>query len=250
MIKPELQRIETVLSHLCPDRAHRPCHDPDPPQWQSTLPNLPGRSWGMGQPSTFAVTHASLVSSLDPVAAMTSFSGSKSLALPDFIPSQTDLGIPSLAQQLLQQLESAIAQETATLNQAVQQIQSLYQEGPIVDGWLEAANCEVHPQLTKLHHLDGESLVSYIEQLCDQLPRSPQQLASHPPYRLCGLDAEGRLWSRPCPPNQVDRICLAIARYHRLRQLLDHKQVAETRLINLTKTLAILQRSVNQAETL
>lgn len=82
------------------------------------------------------------------------------------------------------------------LQRIVQQIQALYQEGPIVDGWLES-----NPG------------------------KSPQ-----PGYCLCGLDEAGNMWSYPCPPEQLPSVSMAIARYQQLLQLLERKQQIETRL--------------------
>lgn len=84
----------------------------------------------------------------------------------------------------------------AELQTIVQQIQALYQEGPIVDGWL-----------------------------LSNPGKSPQ-----PGYRLCGLDEAGNMWSYPCPPEQLPSVSMAIARYQQLLQLLERKQQIETRL--------------------
>ncbi len=84
------------------------------------------------------------------------------------------------------------------LQQIVQQIQHLYYEGPLVDGWLEF---------------------------------NPRSIPAG--YHLCGLDAEGKMWTHPCPPEQLPSVSLAIARYQKILQLLKHKRQIEKILNSL-----------------
>jgi hypothetical protein len=107
---------------------------------------------------------------------------------------------PASGMNLLPKMPTDIAACKAELQQIVRQIQDLYQAGPIVDGWLES-----HPN----------------EVTCE----SPQA-----GYLLCGLDATGKRWSHPCPPEQLPSISIAIARYQKLCQLLEQKQHIETLL--------------------
>lgn len=108
-----------------------------------------------------------------------------------------------LRMNLSPELPISVAASQAELQQIVQQIQALYQEGPIVDGWLESDP--------------------------DESPR--------PDYRLCGLDEVGNLWSHPCPPEQLPSVSVAIARYQKLLQLLKRKQQIENRLNELASLL-------------
>jgi hypothetical protein len=65
-------------------------------------------------------------------------------------------------------------------------------------------------------------------------------------YRLCGLGADGQLWSRPCPLEQVPQLSLAIARHQKLRQLLAQKQHLENRLNQLSQTLVELHGQLQE----
>jgi len=92
----------------------------------------------------------------------------------------------------------------AELQQIVQQVRDIYIEGPMVDGWLESYAYE-EPGTTD--HLTG--------------------------YRLCGLDAAGKMWFHPCPPEQLPSVSIAIARYQQLLQLLERKHYIETGISEL-----------------
>ncbi|HEY9616890.1 MAG TPA: hypothetical protein V6C64_08620, partial [Microcoleaceae cyanobacterium] len=100
--------------------------------------------------------------------------------LPDFTATQTSqrsyASHPELPLNLLQQIQTQVKSWQAALQQILQQVQILYREGPIVDGWLE----------------------SYVPQADDK----PAE-ASTAGYRLCGLNERGQLWFRHCPPEQV-----------------------------------------------
>jgi hypothetical protein len=81
--------------------------------------------------------------------------------------------------------------------------------------------------------------MDYVEEICAQQAKISSQ-SSSTGYRLCGLDASGTVWTRPCPPDQVASVSMAIARYQKLRQLLGRKQYLETRLSQLAETLVVL----------
>ncbi len=147
---------------------------------------------------------------------------------------------PALAMNLLQDLQETVANWQAELQQILQQIQGVYLEGPIVNGWLESNPWETEVGGTAtLRHGEVDRLMDYVQEICEtggtvsyQTPRSG--------YRLCGLDNAGKVWSRPCPPDQVPSVSMAIARYQKLRQLLGRKQYLETRLGQLAETLIVL----------
>jgi hypothetical protein len=121
----------------------------------------------------------------------------------------------ALASNLLKDLQTQVQTWATTLETVLQQIQVVYAEGPLVDGWLES--------------------------FTDQPATSG--------YRLCGLGQDGQVWSRLCPPNQVPDISLAIARYQRLQSLLTEKHRLETQLGYLTESLVELHTNLaNQIE--
>ncbi|WP_017714544.1 hypothetical protein [Prochlorothrix hollandica] len=115
---------------------------------------------------------------------------------------------PSFAMGLLQDIALVVQQWQLELEEVHGQIQAIYMEGPIVDGWLEA----------------------------DTTAEGDVQR-----YRLCGLNQNGQVWSRPCAPDQLPGLSVAIARYQTLRQTMAHKHRLEVRLKQLGETLAVLR---------
>jgi len=117
---------------------------------------------------------------------------------------------PDLAINLLQEIHGVVASWQLSLQQVHAEIQDLYREGPIVDGWLESN------------------------------PPADGRQSEAAGYRLCRLESNGKLWFCPCPPDQVATVSVAIARYHQLRQLLGRKQDLESRLTQLSEALVIV----------
>ncbi|HEY9638853.1 MAG TPA: hypothetical protein V6C57_00125 [Coleofasciculaceae cyanobacterium] len=150
---------------------------------------------------------------------------------------------PSLAVSLLKEIEVKVGAWQQELEQVIQQVRSLYEEGPIVDGWLEShspngAAQVVQPKAAALRHVEIADLMEYVEEICSVKPAAEEPVGTH--YRLCGLDTDGQLWARPCPAQQVPYVSLAIARYQKLRILLGKKQTLENRLQHLVQTLTLL----------
>ncbi|MGH8001538.1 MAG: hypothetical protein ACREPR_19485 [Brasilonema sp.] len=147
---------------------------------------------------------------------------------------------PALAMNLLQEIQESVTSWQKELQKIVRQIQDLYLEGPIVNSWLESHENETQPGGTAtLRHAEVDRLMDYVEEIC----ASDSKVSCQSPragYRLCGLDASGKVWSRPCPPDQVASVSMAIARYQKLRQLLGRKQHLEIRLTQLAESLVIL----------
>lgn len=120
----------------------------------------------------------------------------------------------------------------AHLQKIVCQIQDIYLEGPMVDGWLEAYPRPTEPKTLVRRDEPVEHLMKYVKevysfeqgQVICEFPR--------PGYRLCGLDAAGQKWTRPCPLDQLASVSIAIARYQKLQHLLESKQHLERRLAN------------------
>ncbi|MDJ1181994.1 hypothetical protein [Roseofilum casamattae] len=97
-----------------------------------------------------------------------------------------------------------------------QQIEILYNQGPILEAWLEST-----PKGRSVNRAGAEPLSSS--------------------YRLCGLDEQGNAWSRPCPPEEIAAASLAIHRYQQLRQFLNQKHMLEARLSQLAQSLMLLE---------
>ncbi len=157
------------------------------------------------------------------------------LKTPNFT-SHRNAANPSLASSLLIEMQAIADHWQTELNQTLRQIQDLYLEGPIVDGWLESHSGQPLGDLSMLRHAEVDRLMTYIEEIC-AAPIPGTKDAPKAGYRLCGINADGQRWSYPCPAEQIPSLSLAIARYHKLRQLLDRKQDLEHRLGGLAESL-------------
>jgi len=154
---------------------------------------------------------------------------------------------PGLAMNLLNEIEESVVGWEKELQTILRQIQDIYLEGPIVNGWLESNPKETDQGgKATLRHAEVDRLMDYVEEICAAGAKVSYQ-SSRTGYRLCGLDASGKVWTRPCPPDQVPAVSMAIARYQKLRQLLGRKQYLETRLSQLAQTLVILHSHIQQA---
>jgi hypothetical protein len=153
---------------------------------------------------------------------------------------------PALAMNLLQEIQETVAGWQTELQNILHQIQDIYLEGPIVNGWLESNPQEEEPAGTAtLRHAEVDRLMNYVEEICASGGKVSYQ-SSINGYRLCGVDDAGKVWSRPCPADQVANVSMAIARYQKLRQLLGRKQSLETRLSQLAQTLVVLHSHIQQ----
>ena len=156
---------------------------------------------------------------------------------------------PALATNLLKEIETLVSGWQVELQQILKQIQDIYLEGAIVDGWLESYSQEELDSPT-LRHAEVGCLMDYVEKTWGSEaepvePNSP--LPANPSgYRLCGLNEDGQLWFRHCPPEQIPAVSLAIARYQKLKLLLARKQSLETRLSQLAETLIAMHAELNQ----
>lgn len=154
---------------------------------------------------------------------------------------------PGLAMNILQEIQEKVAAWQQELHNILQQIQDIYLEGPIVNGWLESNPSEPETSGTAtLRHAEVDRLMNYVEEICANDGQTPDQ-GYRTGYHLCGLDNSGKVWSRPCPPDQLVSVSMAIARYQKLRQLLGRKQYLETRLSQLAETLVVLHSHIQQA---
>lgn len=159
---------------------------------------------------------------------------------------------PALAMNLLKEIETLVAGWQVELQQILKQIQDLYLEGAIVDGWLESyAQDETHSPT--LRHAEVDCLIDYVEKTWGSSHSESIAPAENPPleanasgYRLCGLNQDGQLWFRHCPPEQIPVVSLAIARYQKLKLLLNRKQSLETRLSQLAETLIAMHAELKQ----
>jgi hypothetical protein len=150
---------------------------------------------------------------------------------------------PAFAAHILKNIEQTLTDWQQELQSLNREIQDIYLSGPIVDGWLECHPTEVEANFATPHKASEDRLMNYVEEFS-----SPKISCQSPRagYRLCGLDPSGQLWYRNCPKEQIPQVSLAIARYQKLRQLLNRKKNLEILLKQLTETLAIVQGSLER----
>jgi hypothetical protein len=154
---------------------------------------------------------------------------------------------PALALKVLEDIQVAIAAWHSELRQTLEQIQSLYLEGPIVDGWLEtmAVSSDTSEDAASLlRHGDPEAIADYVDRLA-QGREIPQPSSTPATYQLCSLDADGQVQCLPCPSEQLSSLSQAIARHQRLRQLLDQKHYLEAKLKRSVDVLSQSRDSLN-----
>jgi hypothetical protein len=138
---------------------------------------------------------------------------------------------PDLAINLLQDMLVKTQKWRAELKMVLLAIETLYHEGPIVDGWLESSTDKMVSTASVLRHESIDRLMDYVDELCAD-PGNSQ-----PEYRLCGLNADGKAWSCPCPSDQIASISIAIARHQKLQIRLNQKLQLETQLKHAAESL-------------
>lgn len=145
---------------------------------------------------------------------------------------------PALALGILREIEGTLLSWQRELQRLQLEIQELHMEGPIIDGWLESQpTTPPPPEAEFIRHAEIDALMGYVETICDTAPDGMIQGAPRAGYRLCGLDADGKVWSRDCPPERVPQVSLAIARCQKVRQLVTRKNDLESRLSKLAEHL-------------
>ncbi|MGJ3245980.1 MAG: hypothetical protein ACFE0I_07905 [Elainellaceae cyanobacterium] len=233
-MKTDLRRIETALNQLNRHDRGKPIPSRPIPLKQLASDSSvcsfkiqPGSQASSAPPSTIQLTDAPSAVRGD-------------LGEPSTLPVSTRSALvesahqthPELALGLLKELESSVVTWQTEFRQLQAQIQALYQEGPIVDGWLEAHATQSTTQraIASPALPDNQSLTAF-------LPASESDAANRMGYRLCHYDVNGQLCSRVCPPEQLPQISLAIARYQKLKQLIQQKRHIENRLSLLIKSL-------------
>ena len=241
-MKPDLKRIETTLHHLA-DQSSVQGSQPTS-VWETQTTSGEGEELpqtATSRPPSFSMT-------VMPFPAQKQHG--KTPVLPKFKTSSFSNhrhgANPALAMNLLQEIEEIVGGWQQELQQVLRQIQDLYLEGPIVDGWLESHTREPEAGAMPFRPAERDRLMDYVAEI-SQLDANVTCESPRAGYRLCGLDTDGQLWSRPCPPDQVPNVSIAIARYQKLRQLLNRKQYLETRLNQLAETLVVLHSHLSES---
>lgn len=140
--------------------------------------------------------------------------------LPTFVAKASN---PGYQRRLLPKARMDMTACKAQIEQVIRDVEALYQQGPIVEGWLESYQPSV---------ANGGEPIDYVEQTYDTdgnaICESPR-----PGYRLCGIDGFGQKWSYPCPVDQLAGVSMGIARHQKLQYLLARKRYLEAFLTRL-----------------
>ena len=234
-MKPELQRIETALNQLTPPR-------PSDSQKTSATVGHETDNPREGQQRPQEKRDPSFSVSVQPFPARKD--SSKTPTLPKLKPAKISehrhAANPALAMTLLTEIQDIVARWQTELQTAVRKVQDLYMEGPIIDGWLESHPREAQEGVGAVRPAKGDHLMDYVAEVVDQPDDNVTYETPRTGYRLCGLDGDGQFWSRPCPPDQVPSVSVAIARYQKIKQLITRKEELETRLSQLSETLVVM----------
>jgi hypothetical protein len=235
MGKPELQRIGSTLNQLSASSSHSAGRS------ASSRQKCSFKIWPVAavqQQQVLAETVQPFPAQVSSVPALPKFK------LPSFS-SHRHVDNPAFATELLKTITDKVTTWQSELQQVLEQIQAIYVEGPIIDGWLESPLQKAADDTTRLQQVEVDRMADYVQDIY-QTQDTPVSQSSGQNYRLCGLDADGKLWSRPCPAEQLPHVSLAIGRYQKLRQLLGRKQYLETRLSQTANMLLVVH---DQLET-
>lgn len=197
--------------------AARPVHEEEPFREQTSLHSPLDESSSSANTSTSYNPLLSLEASRAPALPR--------LEISDFTPLSYDFERVS---QMLQGLEAIVAGWRTELHQIVQRIQAVEAEGPAINGWLESQPLDsVAPDVSVFRHADVDQLMAYVNEICH--PTSGVPVPKNR-YVLCGYNTDGQIWSRPCRPEELSGVSMAIARYQTLSQLQERQQSLERRL--------------------
>lgn len=240
-MKQDLQRIETALHQLKGESSTSSSPASATVNPPNTSPQSDAASYRQGGEPSFSMA-------VQPFPARKHHDKTPTLPKlkPPSISSHRHGSNPALAMNLLKEIEEIVASWQKELQSIVRQIQDIYIEGPIVDGWLESHARSAEPGDISVRPAERDRLMDYVEETLLQPDGNVTYQSPRTGYRLCGLDASGQLWSRPCPPEQVPSVSVAIARHQKLRQLLSRKQDLETRLSQLSETLVVMHSHLSR----
>ncbi|MBF2025447.1 MAG: hypothetical protein IGS48_01595 [Oscillatoriales cyanobacterium C42_A2020_001] len=266
-MKLELKRIEAALQQAASQYLSMPDF-PDVEREASRSSDMPGSHTNSRLPSNSLLAEE-LPPPLDTLfhSGLATPSIDLGPALPEFTASHESqhpfvaLTNSALATNLLKDCQMKVSEWVAALEAVVQQIQGLYEEGPIVDGWLESFKPDGSFDTEARQVAIAKALKQSTSPQLPSLQTMPMPDAANNSvagevttggktgYRLCGLSDDGQIWCRYCPNDQIPDVSLAIVRYQRLQTLLAHKHSLESRLGLLTEALVDVHGRVIEAES-
>lgn len=247
MSKERLQRIEATLAalgHLSPQLPELPEQTAKPPRNDGEETLHPQALLSVPTTDPHAVRPFSS-------AAETAQSSPllEKIELPDAgstdVPQQARN--PGLAIGILKEIEKLLLDWQRELKELELRIQDIQLEGPVIDGWLDSQPEATSQNPGFLQHADVADLQSYVEAM-HQSPQAFAKKSERVTYRLCHLDADGKVQCQECPMDQVAPVSWAIARHQKLRQLLSRKHHLELRLSQLAETLVTVHSHLKESD--
>lgn len=153
---------------------------------------------------------------------------------------------PILAAHMLQEMYKMVMEWQQELQEIERKSFNITVSGTVLAAWLESR--------TFKRGSTGEAIptpyltvdaISILEGYClDKRSATANDLTEVDPqtsYRLCGLDEDGKLWTRPCPMTEILIVSRSIARYQQLKDLTDRKQQLEQYIRQVLEDLVHLR---------
>ena len=145
---------------------------------------------------------------------------------------------PILAAHMLQEMYKMVMEWQQELQKIETKSFNVTVSGPVLAAWLESRTFKLGstgaeiptPYIT----VDASSI---LEGYANDLTAVDPQAG----YRLCGLDEDGKLWTRPCPMTEILIVSRSIARYQQLKDLTDRKHQLEQYIRQVLEDLVHLR---------
>ncbi len=137
---------------------------------------------------------------------------------------------PILAAHMLKEMYKMVMEWQQELQEIETKSFNVTVSGPVLAAWLES-------RTFKLGSTGAEIPTPYVT--VD--PIDLTAVDPHAGYRLCGLDEDGKLWTRPCPMTEILIVSRSIARYQQLKDLTDRKQQLEQYIRQVLEDLVHLR---------
>jgi hypothetical protein len=137
---------------------------------------------------------------------------------------------PILAAHMLQEMYKMVMEWQQELQEIEAKSFNVTVSGPVLAAWLES-------RTFNRGSTGAEIPTPYVTV-------DPSDLTAVDPqagYRLCGLDEDGKLWTRPCPMTEILIVSRSIARYQQLKDLTDRKQQLEQYIRQVLEDLVHLR---------
>jgi hypothetical protein len=142
---------------------------------------------------------------------------------------------PILAAHMLQEMYKMVTAWQQELQDITQKSIDITASGTILAAWLESRTFKLNTT--------GEAIPTpYVTIDSIGLTEVDPQAG----YRLCGLDEDGNLWTRPCSMAEILSVSQAIARYQQLKDLNDRKQQVEVHIRQILEDLVHLRMKLEE----